>query len=170
MTIILDGTEKMKKIFSLMLSVTAISWLTTSVAGDTFDSSGTVANKDSTQMIPIDENQIVIKSNNQGTISTKDPASPTNGATGSCSGTMLLSMGKLSGGGYCTYKDGDGDTSIVSFTATGLNDKGGNSGRWMMVGGTGKYLGATGGGEYSAIPNEDRTESQNTITGEIRLK
>ena len=160
----------MKMIYPLLLSVTTVGWLTTSVAGDTFDSSGTVANKDSTKMIPIDENQIVIKSDNQGTISTKNSANPINGATGSCSGTMLLSMGKLSGGGYCTYKDADGDTSIVSFTASGLNDKGGNSGRWMMVGGTGKYLGATGGGDYSAIPNEDRTESVNAISGEIRLK
>ena len=39
-----------------------------------------------------------------------------------------------------------------------------------MVGGTGKYIGATGGGDYSSTPNEDRTESVTKITGEIVLK
>lgn len=160
----------MKYIYQVVFGLFVTHLMTPAFAGNMFDSTGEIANKDSTQMIPIDDNQVVIKSDNQGTITTVDPNNPINGATGGCSGTMLLSMGKLTGGGYCTYEDADGDTSIVSFTSAGMNDKGGNSGTWMMVGGTGKYMGATGGGDFSATPNKDRTASVNSITGKIVLK
>lgn len=160
----------MKKIPSIFLGLALTACATTAIAGKTFDSGGEINSNDSTQMIPISDNLLVIKSDNQGTITTADPENPLNGATGGCSGTMLLSMGKLTGGGYCTYTDADGNTAITSFTGSSLNDKGGNSGAWTMVGGTGKYIGATGGGDYSSTPNEDRTESVTKITGEIVLK
>ncbi|MBX2880972.1 MAG: hypothetical protein KTR32_13605 [Granulosicoccus sp.] len=161
---------KLRTKISLPVGVLSMVVLSSAVAGDMRSMDGTISTQDSTEMMPVDDAHIVIRSNNSGTIAFSDETHPMHGATGGCSGTMLMAKGNLTGGGYCTYKDTAGDSSIVKFTATGMNEKGGTSGTWEMVGGTGKYIGATGGGTYNAVPNEERTASVNTITGDLKLK
>ncbi len=137
-------------------------------ASEAFSMDGTVNNKDNGTMIPLDKMHIIIRSNTEGVISLKDEANPLHGASGSCSGTMLIVKGQINGGGYCTYKDSDGDSSIVSFTATAVDKAGVNMGDWELVGGTGKYASASGSGKFSSAPNADRTASVNTISGEFK--
>lgn len=139
-------------------------------ASELFSMDGTVNNKDNGTIIPLDEMHIIVKSSTEGTISLKDEANPLHGASGSCSGTMLIAKGQINGGGYCTYKDADGDSSIVSFTATAVDKAGVNMGDWELVGGTGKYASANGSGKFSSAPNADRTASVNTISGEFMPK
>ena len=161
---------KMTRKLVLVFGVVGVCAVNGAFAGGMFSMDGSISTEDSSEMMPVDDAHIIIRSNNMGTISLKDDSHPMHGATGSCSGTMLMAKGNLTGSGYCTYKDSSGDSSIVLFTATAMNDKGGTSGTWEMLGGTGKYADSTGGGSYNAIPNEDRTASVNTITGKLTLK
>jgi len=51
------------------------------------------------------------------------------------------------GAGYCTIFFDNGDILWVSFTGTGEGKPGG----WAVIGGTGRYAGATGGGTTTTV-------------------
>ena len=72
-----------------------------------------------------------------------------------CRGTFA-SKGEsfLGGAGYCTIVDSKGDFFWVWFTPTGPT-----SNSWGVIGGTGEYQGATGGGmtEQIAVSPDGRT-------------
>jgi hypothetical protein len=54
--------------------------------------------------------------------------------------------GKFTGHGTCTYTDTDGDNIFTPFSATG-----GRRGTLELAGGTGKFAGITGNGEWRRI-------------------
>lgn len=69
------------------------------------------------------------------------------------------------GAGYCTIIADNGDVLWVSY----LNQNG--SGTWTVMGGTGEYLGATGGG--TSTPGSQRGDGQawtSTSTGTLTTK
>ncbi len=51
----------------------------------------------------------------------------------------------ISGPGYCVSIDADGDKMSLDFAENN------GAGTWKFLGGTGKYTGITGGGEYKAL-------------------
>jgi hypothetical protein len=53
----------------------------------------------------------------------------------------------LSDRGTCTYTDSDGDNIFAPFNGNG-DGKGGEHGTYDVIGGTGKFAGITGSGEY----------------------
>ena len=144
----------MKNIVLLIISVN-LYLIGPAIAGESFSMDGLIKDQDSSDAMPVDDNHILMKLNNSGTITLNDEKNPMHGATGSCSATVLVAMGKPTGGGYCTYKDTSGDSAIVSVSVSSLNDKGGTNGSWEIVGGTGKYAKAAGTGEYSTVPNTE---------------
>lgn len=160
---------KITKSIILLITTANFYLISPAIAGDNYSMDGLIKTQDSSEAMPVDDNHILMKLSNSGTITLNDEKNPMHGATGSCSATVLVAMGKLNGSGYCSYKDSSGDSAIVSFSASSLNDKGGTNGSWEIVGGTGKYAKATGSGEYSSVPNAEQTESMNTLVGNIEI-
>ena len=74
----------------------------------------------------------------------------------------------LGGAGFCTVIQANGDMLWVWFH----NDGSGQGGTWGVIGGTGEYAGATGGGTSSAPTsmNPDGQSWVNTSTGSITTK
>ena len=92
-------------------------------------------------------------------ISAEDPESPFGGLGGPCFGQVEVDGTTVSGGGYCTWTDGDGDGLTVRWTATGPGEETSlgsasltttvtTSGDWEAMAGTGKWQDVTGGGTY----------------------
>jgi len=68
--------------------------------------------------------------------------------TSRCFGVGSLINGKRVGTGYCKFRDSDGDTNLLAYTASA--DKPGE-GTWQYVHGTGKWAGIKGTGSYHAV-------------------
>ena len=66
-----------------------------------------------------------------------------------CTGEQWLGADGMpvAGAGYCTIFDDDGNVLWVSF----VNGAAGQPGTWTVMGGTGEYAGATGGGTNEMV-------------------
>jgi hypothetical protein len=64
-----------------------------------------------------------------------------------CLGLAEVMGNDVRGQGTCTYTDKDGDHIFMPYSAKG-DGKGGERGTYEVVGGTGKFSGITGSGEY----------------------
>jgi hypothetical protein len=100
----------------------------------------------------------------------KDPDNPQNGATGTCFGLFNITPDKESADGYCSMTDRDGDKWAGTWTLTGTNEDGSINYDWTMLGGTGKWKDASGGGTIRQIISEDRMGYTDEVMGEFVLK
>jgi hypothetical protein len=126
---------------------------------------GTAAN----MPMPVAEGFVVIQtSTTYSGFETPDPANPMAGVSGPCFGAVLIHAGAVSGSGYCHYTDGDGDMVVMNWTADGLSAENRTLGDWSIVGGTGKWAEATGGGRFDAGTDAAGVYTNNT-TGEFTL-
>lgn len=87
---------------------------------------------------------------------------PMNGATGNCWGSVAVTAAGAEGAGHCNYSLTDGDAWVIRWKAA--PDMTG--GEWEIVGGTGKFAGATGNGTYVNQGEGEPTK----LTGEVVLK
>jgi hypothetical protein len=86
-------------------------------------------------------------------VTTDDPKSIYNMATGRCTGTFLVMPGgKVAGAGFCLRKDKDGDTESLAWELPADSDKG----TWKMTGGTGKFAGKTDSGWWQPAVNDGK--------------
>jgi hypothetical protein len=103
-------------------------------------------------------------------ITTSDPDNPLNGAAGTCSGVLEFIDGKMDASGYCRFKDTSGDIHIGQWTGREMTEDGVFKGDFTVLGGTGKWDGATGGGTFSETFNEDDTRFEVNWTGDFTLQ
>ena len=100
-----------------------------------------------------------------------EPAStdfPIPDASGKCFGAMLIRAGQASGSGNCHIIDGDGDMYISDWIVEGMDADRRTTGRWTLIGGTGKFSGASGGGTFRS--GQDVSGAyKNEVTGEMTL-
>ncbi|NNU81953.1 hypothetical protein HMH01_16065 [Halovulum dunhuangense] len=118
----------------------------------------------------VSDGHVVVHNMSQYTaMLTADPENPMNGAAGPCFGVIEFRQGAVSGGGKCVYTDQGGDHMVIGWAATAVAETGATTGTWTLEGGSGKYLGSSGGGAFQTTgPGPDGTET-NAITGEITL-
>ena len=159
----------MKSIFVLsgaaMLAIAGPVW-----AEQTFSNNGTGTAQSTSTTHAIAEGHVLIETSSvYSDLSTDDPNNPLNGATGPCFGSMEFKGGVLSGGGKCVYSDKDGDMAVMDWTAEKMG-KGGPEGSWMLTGGSGKYIGGSGGGTYAVMTDPGDGSQVNTVSGEFTLK
>jgi hypothetical protein len=74
---------------------------------------------------------------------------------------------KMTGDGYCAYKDPEGNTVFVHWW---MDNAVSPAGAWALAGGTGKWATATGGGLWSDSPGESEAVSLTHITGMVDVK
>jgi hypothetical protein len=89
-------------------------------------------------------------------------------ASGKCFGAMLIRAGQASGGGNCHIVDADGDMYVSDWIVEGVDAANMTTGRWTLIGGTGKFSGASGGGTFRS--GQDASGAyKNEVTGEMTL-
>lgn len=99
-----------------------------------------------------------------------DPKSPFNGMTGQCWGAIEIKVPSASGRGHCEFTDKSGDKNYNTWVATGLAKDGALLGNWTVIGGTGKYQNATGGGKFNSRTDRKAGTFENKVEGALILK
>lgn len=113
---------------------------------------------------------VIVSHTTYAAMRNSEPDSPVDGLHGPCFGFMEIKEGLLSGDGYCNYDDADGERAVIQWTATSLGEGGEIRGEWTLIGGSGKWVGATGGGEFESLTARKTGRTTNTILGEVALK
>lgn len=152
-----------------IIAAAAVAGLAAAAGADTFDAAGTGQGSASSQAMPVADGLVVIHAVTDYTgFETADPDSPMATASGPCFGAVVVDGGRVSGGGDCVYTDADGDAWVTEWSADGIGDDGRTQGSWRIVGGTGKWDGATGGGRFDA--GEDAAGAYtNNVTGAVSM-
>ncbi|MCB1501265.1 MAG: hypothetical protein KDK07_16025 [Bauldia sp.] len=89
------------------------------------------------------------------------------GLSGPCFGSGRVSGGKMSGDGYCAFKDAEGNMALVHWW---LDNSAALGGVWSLAGGTGKWATATGGGTWSDSPGDGENIMMTHIIGVVDMK
>jgi hypothetical protein len=98
------------------------------------------------------------------------PDHPYNGMTGKCFGSVEVRVPGANGGGNCVFSNDAGETSITAFAIKGMAADGAMVGSWSVIGGTGKFAGATGGGSFHSLTDNATGKFVNTVDGALVLK
>jgi len=95
------------------------------------------------------------------------PGSPFDGISGDCFGSARMIAGRMTGDGYCGYKDKDGETLLIRWW---LENTAAPVGSWLVAGGTGKWATASGGGAFADSEPDANGVSKSHIVGTVDLK
>lgn len=136
-------------------------------AGESYSMEGRGDNEGVNAVMPVDEGRVVVHVWSNVTLTLEDTSNPVHGATGICSGSVLVASGESEGSGLCTYEATGGGTLIVRWTNESINERGGNSGTWELIGGSGRWAEATASGTFSDTPDDAGATSTNYITGDL---
>lgn len=98
----------------------------------------------------------------------KTVGNPFDKMQGTCFGAMELKANRLSGGGYCTFKDAMGEALALRWTALAPVTRG-YRGSWSVLGGTGPWATAKGSGTFVYLMNPETRRATTGITGGVQL-
>lgn len=157
---------------SLMIGALGLAWVAAAEAGETFDAAGKGMATDKSVVYRIGENHILIDNNNvYSTFEAADPNNPMNGMSGTCFGSTEVKAGVVTSNGICDWTDTGGDKAVIRWFGSHVDAKGTVYGTWLLHGGTGKWVGAAGGGTYAVSPaSPDSKERVNMVEGAITLR
>jgi hypothetical protein len=148
------------------LTAAALTAAATSGWAGTMDASGTGHGSSMATPMPVAEGVVMI--NAQTMYERFDGAGPLSTAKGPCFGTVLINKGAVSGQGLCHYTVEGGDVAMIEWVAGGVTPDGRTTGTWTVLGGSGAWDGATGGGTFNAGTDAAGAYT-NTVTGEITM-
>lgn len=133
------------------------------------DVSGTGHGTASSMPMQVSDDLVVVHANSEYTgFDGKNPDNPMATFKGPCFGSVLIKAGEVTGGGNCQYTDGEGEMAVVGWTADGMSADGRTQGTWELVGGSGKWAKAAGGGRFDAGTDEQGVYTNN-VTGELTM-
>ncbi len=136
----------------------------TPALSETINAASTGHGTSTSTAMPVSEGLVMVHAvSTYDRFDTEDPNSPFATAKGPCFGSILIDKGAVSGDGLCHYTDGDGDLVAMKWMAKGMSAEGRTLGEWMILGGTGKWDGASGGGDFDAGGDP----YTNNVTGEM---
>ena len=142
----------------------------TTAHADTMPTKGMGMGKADLQVMPLGENHMLMHTNTMyATYEMDTPGDPLQGMKGPCFGSMEVMSGKVAGGGHCAFTHTNGDMAAIKWTATGMSPEGAITGSWEVTGGTGKWMGATGGGTFSSLTDRETGTNENIVEGEVTL-
>jgi hypothetical protein len=120
--------------------------------------------------LPMEKERVQMNYEVFGLIPDAAPESPTYNATVHCLGALHAVKGVYENdSGLCSYTRPDGDIVFATYKATGALGGRGGKGTWTFVGGTGKYVGIQGGGEFDRLPGF-RSSGKGTFQGMNKSK
>ncbi len=154
---------------TITLSPPPLPALDTAGWAETYNANGTGHGKSMSTPMPLSEDLIVVQAHTMyDGFDSENPDNPLASVTGPCFGDIMIDKGAVSGDGLCHYTDAGGDTVVMKWTASGMTAEGRTTGDWMVMGGTGKWMGASGGGTFDA-GTDAMDKYTNMVTGEVTL-
>lgn len=112
------------------------------------------------------EDTVIYTVDHRGVILSEEPTKFLDNFTQRCVGSISVINGKQSGQGFCRNVDpATGDLVLVAWTAVGKP----GSGTYTYIGGTGKWKGISGSGEYQLVA-PTRPADEGTYQNCIRNK
>lgn len=137
----------------------------------TLDASGTATGTSQNSFTVLGENHIIVKANSTyEKLMMKDASHPYNGMSGECFGSFEMKIPSAAGSGSCIFSDDEGNVSASRFEVTGMTAEGAITGTWSLLGGTGKFEGATGGGRFHNMSDREAGTFENTIAGAMNMQ
>lgn len=137
-------------------------------AGETYDSSGSVAGQSSARLFQLAENHLVMLLPSAHTgFEMEAEGHPFTGLNGSCDGALEALNGTVLGQGICVYESAAGETLAVRWSGKNMTADGALHGRWLVIGGTGGMAGMSGGGNFISITDRATGASELTLTGAV---
>jgi hypothetical protein len=130
------------------------------------DASGTGHGTSMSTPMPVSDGVVMI--NAQTMYEGFDGDGPLANAKGPCFGGILIDKGAVSGHGLCHYTVESGDVAMIRWVAEGVTADGRTTGTWTVLGGSGAWDGATGGGAFNAGTDAAGAYT-NMVTGEITM-
>ena len=118
-------------------------------------------------------NHVVISASALGTgYVTRDDASPLKGAYGPCVLFNEVIDGKPNGELRCVRTDADGDKFLITGKVKAYDARGAMTGSYTVSGLTGKWVGASGGGNFSEGPGSGKDNKHYFVCfdGEVRTR
>lgn len=120
--------------------------------------------------LPMEKERVQMNYEVFGLIPDAPPESPIYNATFHCLGALHAVKGVYENdSGLCSYTRPDGDMIFATYKATGRLGGAGGKGTWSYVGGTGKYVGIQGSGEFERLPGF-RSSGKGTFQGMNKSK
>lgn len=142
----------------------------TGAQAETMMTKGKGMGQSETQVMAMSDGHMLMHLNTEYSAYEMDSADdPLQGMSGPCFGSMEMMAGAVSGGGHCAFTHANGDMASIRWTATGMSPEGAVTGDWEVTGGTGAWMGATGGGTFSSMTDQETGASENVVEGEVTL-
>jgi hypothetical protein len=112
--------------------------------------SGTSISSGTWNIIPLEENTFVMSWEQKGVNLDESGGGPFHNSSGNCAGISIYVSGVGSIKGYCVFIAPDGDKYLAEVTEENSSlEPGLKKGRYKYIGGTGKFAGIEGEGEYT---------------------
>ena len=100
--------------------------------------------------IPLEENTFILSWEQKGVNLDESGGGPFHNSSGNCAGISIYVSGVGSIKGYCVFIAPDGDKYLAEVTEENSSlEPGLKKGRYKYIGGTGKFAGIEGEGEYT---------------------
>lgn len=157
-----------------MKVITASAFLLFSVAGanaaESYSSAGVATGTATNTVHAIGEGHMIIQTmSSYDSLALDDPENPMSGLTGPCFGAVEIVGNTASGSGNCAFSGDEGDMMSVRWIVSGLSEKGALLGQWAVTGGAGKFAGASGGGSFHSLTDQESGAFENTLKGAISI-
>lgn len=155
----------------MRLFATALLVATASLAhAETYDSAGTVTGQAASTITALsDGHMIMFTPSTHNAFDMAVDGHPFADMSGDCNGTMEINGPSARGSGHCIYENAAGENMVVNWIARQLGADGGFHGDWIVVGGTGRMAGASGGGSFVSVTDQSTGSQTVTLSGALSL-
>lgn len=154
-----------------LMAIAVIACTAGAEAAETYNAGGVAKGKNQTTIEIVSEGHMLMHTvSTYGSFQATDSGSPYDGMTGKCWGAVEIKVPGASGGGNCAFTNASGDKNFNSWSVKGLGKDGALLGTWTVLGGTGKYQNASGGGTFNSLADRNTGMFVNTIEGALTLK
>lgn len=141
------------------------------MAGQTYDSTGTVTGKSTAEITPLGENHMVMLApSTHDSFKMAADGHPFSDMSGACNGGVEFLNGAALGQGICVYQNAAGETMAVRWSGENISPDGTFHGQWIVIGGTGNLAGSVGGGDFSSVTDRGTGAQEIALTGAISTK
>ncbi|NKB53533.1 MAG: hypothetical protein GKR97_15155 [Rhizobiaceae bacterium] len=156
----------MKKLL-LASAVLAVAMVSAN-ASETFNIGGVGKGTNQTMMEIVGDGHMLLNTvSTYESFESADTSNPFENMNGKCWGAIEIKVPSASGHGNCVFTDTSGDKHYNMWTAKGLSKDGALVGTWALIGGTGKYENASGGGTFHSMTDRKAGTFVNTVSGAL---
>ncbi len=154
-----------------MAAAAVVAGITSASAAESFNIGGVGKGTNETMMEIVGDGHMLLNTvSTYESFESSDASNPFKNMSGKCWGAVEIKVPSASGHGNCVFTDTSGDKNYNMWTAKGLAKGGALVGTWALIGGTGKYKNASGGGTFHSVTDRKAGTFVNTVSGALIVK